>query len=192
MLNSPLHPQSSTELELLEILLLTDSCYPWNPAEPESQDYLTDLNNQFDLESWPVDELTRRSEAFYQELGNLWSQVEPQPTLLQSLQTSLKQHFALSLPEDWLSAIASATVSLLDSPLSLSEKLVKCLHPLLPNFDEEDLQVLARPLAYSMRGNETPDIDHKPWSELSEIEKARFGLVVVRFALNEVEDFSGR
>ncbi|MCT7951717.1 hypothetical protein NG798_18090 [Ancylothrix sp. C2] len=192
MFNSPLHPESSTELDLLESLLLSDNAYPWNPAEPHCQEYFTDREDEFILDDWPVDELTSRSQAFYKKLENLWSKVEPKSALLQPLQTSLKQHFALTLPPDWLSVIATGTVSLLDSPLSLAEKLVKCLHPLLPNFAEEDLQVLARPVAYAMRGHDSLDTPQKPWSDLSDIEKARLGLAVVRFALDQVEDTSGR
>ena len=191
MLNSPLHSQSSTELELLETLLLADVSYPWNPADPDSQEYFSEREDEFILEDWPAEEISTRSQNFYNKLDNLWSSVAPtgpKIDLSQILQTTLKQHFALTLPPDWLNQIATSAVSLLDSPLSLGEKLIKCLNPLLPNLAEEDLQVLARPFAYAMRGNETPTPPQKPWTELSDIEKARFGLAVAHYALNEIEN----
>ncbi len=156
MVNPPLHPLSSTELELLETLLLADVSYPWNPADPHSQEYFSEREDEFILEDWPAEQISTRSQSFYNKLDNLWSSVAPtgpKIDLSQILQTTLKQHFALTLPPDWLDQIATSAVSLLDTPLSLGEKLVKCLNPLLPNWAEEDLQVLARPLAYAMSGS---------------------------------------
>lgn len=191
MLNSPLHPKSSTELDLLESLLLADVSYPWNPADPDSQEYFSQREDEFILEDWPAEEISTRCQSFYNKLDNLWSSVtptSPKLDLFQLVQTTLKQQFALTLPPHWLDQIATSAVSLLDTPLSLGEKLVKCLNPLLPNWADEDLQVLARPLAYAMRGNETPTPPQKPWTDLSDIEKVRFGLAVARYALEKVEN----
>ena len=69
--------------------------------------------------------------------------------------------------------------------------MVECVLDILPQWDEEDLQVLARPLAYAMReadseGVELVTTSRKPWTELSEIEQAIVGLAVARYAISQL------
>ncbi len=93
-------------------------------------------------------------------------------------------------------AYALSATHLLPVNLSLGEKLVRCVLALQPQWAEEDLQVLARPLAYAMRGNETAAIEstlagvrHAPPAELTEIEQARLILAVAPYALTELQNY---
>lgn len=62
------------DLELLEALLEPeDATYPWNPADEESENYFAQLEQQFQLEDVLDEELTTRSQNFYNRLDTLWS-----------------------------------------------------------------------------------------------------------------------
>lgn len=198
-------PAAQAELELLETLLLPDQAYPWNPAEPESEAYFAALEQEFALEDWPADELAAQAQAFYTQLDGLWPAAAPAAApaeeslagrAIASLQASLRRQFAARLPQEWLDAIALSAAQLLPANLSLGEKLVRCARALLPQWAEEDLQVLARPLAYAMRGNEAAAIESAlagvrqvPPAELTDIEQARLILAVARYALTELQNY---
>ncbi|WP_017721314.1 hypothetical protein [Kamptonema formosum] len=194
-------PAAQAELELLETLLLADQAYPWNPAEPQSEAFFAALEQEFALEDWPGNELAAQAQAFYTQLEGLWPAAAPAGESLAgraiaSLQASLRRQFAARLPEEWLDEIAHSAAQLLPANLSLGEKLVRCARALLPQWAEEDLQVLARPLAYAMRGNEAAAIESAvagvrqvPPAELSEIEQARLILAVARYALTELQNY---
>jgi hypothetical protein len=69
--------------------------------------------------------------------------------------------------------------------------MVECVLDILPQWAEEDLQVLARPLAYAMRevdseGAELVMATRRPWAQLSEIEQARVSLAVARYAISQL------
>ena len=108
------------------------------------------------------------------------------------------QQRAASIPQDWLQAIAHKAYHVLADQKSITDKLVQCVKDLLPNWAEDDLQVLARPFAYAMRGVDTkpntPEIESvlgstnsQEWAALSEIEQARASLAIARYALAELE-----
>ena len=74
---------------------------------------------------------------------------------------------------------------------SLADQMVECVLDILPQWDEEDLQVLARPLAYAMRDADPEGVElvmatQRLWAELSEIEQARVGLAVARYAISQL------
>ncbi len=108
------------------------------------------------------------------------------------------QKFALRMPENLLAAIAQQAQSVVSSSLSLADQLVHCVEDVLPTFAAEDLQVLARPLAFAMRG----EAEVKPWEAvlqnarpvsweaLSEIEQARISLAIARYAIAEFDPTS--
>lgn len=190
--------QSQAQLDLLETLLLADAPYPWNPASPESETYLAALEEEFVFENWPVDEVEARSQAFYSQLEQLWPAATNRSESMQpgtgTLSNDLQQQFAAYLPANWIDTIANQAQHLLSSNLSVAEKLVHCVRQLLPQWAEEDLQVLARPIAYAMRGSEVAGVESTltstppvPWAELSEIEQARITLAVARYALAKLQ-----
>jgi hypothetical protein len=94
-----------------------------------------------------------------------------------------------------LGAIATQAHQVLSTSQSLADQLVQCVQNILPDLAEEDLYVLARPLAYTMRNGEShcavdstlEKIRTVAWEELSEVEQARLSLAVARCALLEIE-----
>lgn len=204
MLHQKNYAEDSEELQnqaahdLLEILLLEDEPpYVWNPGEPESEAYLAELEQAFRLDDWSEPEIMTRSHSFLNQLNQLWTKSKSLAPL-KALQAALSSRFATQMPSAWLEAIATQATELVTSNLSLAERLVQCVHQLLPSWGEEDLQVFARPLAYAMRGAEDEAIEStlrmiRPldWNELSSMEQARLSLAIARYAFNELEAMGG-
>lgn len=192
--------QAQAAQELVQMLWQEDEAiYPWNPFAPESEAYLVELEQEFGLEDWSVAEIKTRSHSFFTQIDQLWPQKVPAATL-QRLQASLCRRFAERVPPAWLEAIATKATEMmrgtgrLSPSLSLMDQMVQCVDQLLPNWAEEDLQVLARPLAYAMRGAEAEAVDLTlgavraiDWVELSQMEQARLTLAIARYALAELE-----
>lgn len=177
------YSQAEAELELVQALLQADAAtYPWNPADPKAESYFTQLEQEFDLTAWSEDEIAPRSQKLFAFVDQLWAPV------------SLTQKFAARIPQTLLNQIAQHAQRIVSSNLSLANQLVQCVQDVLPNWGEEDLQILARPLAYAMRGDETEAIETTltairavEWIELSEVEQARLSLAVARYALAQLD-----
>ncbi|KAM3098713.1 hypothetical protein ACKFKF_16710 [Phormidesmis sp. 146-12] len=157
--------------------------YPWNPANPAADSFFTELEQGFSLDDWQESEITARSTTFFAHLDHLWS--------ANSLQTRLTQKFA-AMPQAFLNAIARQAQQVAEASNSLADQLVLCVQEILPAWADEDLQVLARPLAYAMRDesdaiNSTlKSIRPVEWSELSETEQAKMSLAVARYAIDQL------
>lgn len=187
--------------ELLQALLQSDEeVYPWNPAEPEAEAFFAELEGGFFLDYWQEEEeLKHSSQALFDRLHKCWETVlkEESPTLLESdtLSRSLAEQFEKNMPTAWLEAIAHIAQQVFKSNLSLAEQIVQCVKPLLPNWHEEDLLLLARPVAYAMRGNSQPASEELlsvvppvEWSSLSSKEQVRLSLVVANSALIQLQN----
>lgn len=181
------------QLELLEAILLWDSPYPWNPAEPQTQKYLEALEMELMAQEEAAAVLAEEDAPGWlerlEELSRLvnWDAMSSAT----AVRESLRRKFG-AVPLSWLEDIARKALELWQLPdreqakLSPTERLVYCVLPLFPNWAAEDLQVLARPFAYAMRGGELAlaNIQIQNWQGLSEIEKARVSLAIAHYALN--------
>jgi hypothetical protein len=156
--------------------------YPWNPAE--SEDFFNELEQTCAPEFAEVD-FAAKSQGFYAHLDRLFSAT--------TLQTALSHKFAL-VPQALLNAIAQQAQQVAESSATLADQLVQSVQSVLPNWAEDDLYVLARPLAYAMRGEEyeaavdTTLNNLRPvsWEQLSETEQARLTLAIARYALSQI------
>lgn len=154
--------------------------YPWDittaPAV-ERDSLFNDLSDQ---------ELSQRAPAFFAKLDQVWANT--------SLNTKLSQRFAVEVPTELLNAITGRVQDAMQTSRSLADQLVKCVQDVLPNFEEEDLYVLARPFAYAMRSGEDTleaslqQLRAESWSDLSEVEQARLTLAIARSAIAELEE----
>ena len=186
MKNLSLSPKIQAELDLLDALLDEQQPYAWNFSAPESEaSDLGELDEQLALCDCLSDEdVHQRLQSLLTQVEDLWS-VTP-------LEKSLVEKFADSVPQDLLQRLAQRAIHLKqqfqDYNCTLAEQLVRCTQEILPHWQEEDLHVLARPFAYAMRGGETePPEGAAPWAELSDIERARMGLAIARYAFSELE-----
>jgi hypothetical protein len=192
----------NVDLELLAALLEPeDATYPWNPADEESEAYFSQLEQQCKFADFlAAEELTTRSDNFYHHLDLLWSGIShPQTHQLQQtvnyLQQSLHQVFTSLIPAGWLDTIANQATELFKSEQSAGEKLVNCVQSLLPDWQSEDLLVLSRNYALSMRSvadeSLPPIIDslkEREWSNLSEIEQAKISLAIADYAFQLLQE----
>ncbi|MEG4226774.1 hypothetical protein QUA35_12075 [Microcoleus sp. N9_B2] len=176
--------QTQAQMELLATIVQTDVAYPWNPAQLESESYLTALEQEFALsDSFSDSDIALKSQVLFSQLEQVW--------LTTALQKSLREKFA-RVPQDFLASIAQSVQNATVKYQSLADQMVECVLDILPQWAEEDLQVLARPLAYAMRdvdseGGELVMATKRPWAQLSEIEQARVSLAVARYAISQLE-----
>lgn len=175
--------QTQAQMELLATIVQTDVAYPWNPAQLESESYLTALEEEFALsDSFSDSDIAQKSQVLFAQLEQVW--------LTTALQKSLREKFA-RVPQDFLARIAQSVQNATVKYQSLADQMVECVLDILPQWAEEDLQVLARPLAYAMRevdseGAELVMATRRPWAQLSEIEQARVSLAVARYAISQL------
>ena len=175
--------QTQAQMELLATIVQTDVAYPWNPAQLESESYLTALEEEFALsDSFSDSDIAQKSQVLFAQLEQVW--------LTTALQKSLRDKFA-RVPQDFLARIAQSVQNATVKYQSLADQMVECVLDILPQWAEEDLQVLARPLAYAMRevdseGAQLVMATKRPWAQLSEIEQARVSLAVARYAISQL------
>lgn len=191
---------SEAEHELWEVLLQDETTYCWDVADSESEAYLTQLETAFPLDQLLDMDIQARSQAFFRELDQLWPEEVPQTVTFRSdILAVLCQKFASRAPQVTLETIAATAKELVSSNLCLAERLVRCVKELSIGWTEEDLLVMARPLAYAMRGGETEAIEtfldkvrEVPFCELSPMEKARLSLAISRYAFAQLETTNDR
>jgi hypothetical protein len=178
--------------ELVNLLLESSTVdYPWNPADPDTANYYTDSDSYFSLDDWSDTEIQERSNSFFASIQSCWADT-PDPEAEetpQDLTATLTQQFAARVPQQWLNTIANKVSNLASSNLEPAEKLVQSVQDLLSNWSIDDLLVLARPYAYAMRcdtGVENPDNIVRPvaWDALSDLEKAKFTILVAQYAID--------
>lgn len=158
--------------------------YPWNPAD--SEEFFNELEQNFEL-TLSDSELSDRSQSFFAHLDQLFSAT--------TLETALAHKFA-TVPQSLLNAIAKQVQQVAQTSANLADQLVQSVQGVLPQWAEDDLYVLARPLAYAMRGEDSNTVVDtainkiRPavWEDLSETEQARLSLAIARYALSQLEN----
>jgi hypothetical protein len=200
--------QAQAELELLQLILQDSaSCYPCNPAEPEAEAYFAALEQEVVKAGWMEEDFVAPMQALAAQFNQLWQTVDAADAanpavaadaatdaVTQRLfKTEFFQRFATQVPQQMLNAIVQRSQQMLSSNLTLADQLVHAVQDCLPSWEEEDLQVLARPFAYAMRGSETEMLEVAlrsvrcaEWTELSGIEQARLSLAIARYAIDQL------
>ncbi|WP_309738445.1 hypothetical protein [Chamaesiphon sp. OTE_20_metabat_361] len=178
-----------SEAELMDCLLAaTTTEYPWNPADPDTADYYTQTDSQFNLDDWSEAEIADRSSAFFTQIQSCWDTTSAAPV---SPLAAISERFGTRVPQQWLAQIAANVGALATSNLEPVEQLVKAVGDLLSNWATDDLLVMARPYAYAMRCNpgvDEPDNIVRPlaWEQLSELERAKFTMLIARYAIDSL------
>lgn len=155
--------------------------YPWNPTTDASNQFFNAVDNDDLLNSFTASELDEKATNFFNGLDQLWDQ---------SLQTTLARKFA-TVPVAMLAQIAAQASQMVQTSNDLLDQLTSCVQSVLPEWALEDLQVLARPMAYAMRGESaepTTKPTTKDWAELSATEQAKLTLAIAHYALKQLKD----
>jgi hypothetical protein len=203
---SPANSSVELELELLEALLDSEVIpYPWNPADPESEAFFLEQEEQFLMQDLLDEELEERAQVFYNQLDTLWANVDNSKyshditieSQAAQLIDTLHSGFANCIPTNFLDSIARNAIAIFNRQQARVAQMVQCVQEVLPNWQEDDLFVLARPYAFAMRSTaadpEKPEsvlgsLANRDWTSLSEIEQARISLAIAQYALTQLEN----
>lgn len=196
----PSHHPSATnqaQADLLSALVSPSPIYPWAPWEAAAEPYFatgTSALDEDDAAHDPSlnDSLTEGWQRFSAHLAAQWN--SPKPAAVDVLVQQIKAQLQTSLPDDLLHKLASTVTTIAASGQTYVDRLVTCAQAVLPHWDADDLAVLARPLAYSLRDghSEILDLNLRPtlqtaWDSLSDIEQARLSLTLAALALKTME-----
>ncbi|WP_430014913.1 hypothetical protein ACQY1X_16860 [Microcystis protocystis FBCC-A270] len=155
--------------ELLAILIEEEVTYPWDVTAVEGNDPLDVTETPFSLcEGLEATAIEAQAHRFFSSLHQKF------PTVSLSSRSNIFDKFASLLPAEHLNRLVESAENLVNSQLDNFDRLVVCLSELFPQWSPEDLQVFARPYAYTMRnGQSKTTIDTEDWQSLSEIEQIR-------------------
>jgi hypothetical protein len=184
---------SQAEAELMDCLLASPTAnYPWNPADPEAEYYYAETDADFSLDDWSDEEIGQKAQSFFSSLQSCWEDAPSAEPAISPL-AALTAKFGARVPQQWLSKIAANVSTLATSNLEPVEQLVQSVQDLLSNWATDDLLVMARPYAYAMRCN--PGVDNPEnivrsldWTELSEVERAKFTILIAQYAIDLVHE----
>ncbi|MGF1481286.1 MAG: hypothetical protein ACFB4I_17680 [Cyanophyceae cyanobacterium] len=156
-----------------------DSAYPWNPAAPEADAYYSRLEQTFSLtDCFEPEEIDQQAEAFFGQLQQCWEAVDAE------IEVSLSARFS-NAPVSWLEIIARRAKDFIGTSFSRVQQLVECVKPLFADWAEEDLTLLARPIAQAIRGDS--QFKKTAWEELSAADKARLSMAIAHYALTYLQ-----
>lgn len=185
--------QAQAELELLQLVLQKDAAaYPWNPAS--AQQYFEALEQEVATVGWSDEEMAEQGRILANYLEQVWTEFEPvQTNLMEAVSAALTRQLSIQVPQQLLDGLVQRAQQLATSQLSLADQMVQCVQSCLPGWAAEDLQVLARPFAYAMRGEDGEVLEValrsvrcEAWTELSGVEQARLSLAIARYAIAQM------
>lgn len=161
--------------------------YPWNPLAPEAEAFFAEAESDLLFDGLSSEEISTRSTAFFNQIDTLWATA--------TLQSSLMPQFAMRVPQAILAAIVDRVQKVATTAESLADQLIGSVQELLPNLAIEDLEVLARPLAYELRDSYTGDpvdamlakVPQVNWQEQSELNQARLSLAIAHCAIEALQ-----
>ena len=176
-----LSSENHAQQEMLQSILTDQEPYPWTPED--ASDYFTKAAAAADELALSDEEAQLGWQAFSAQLDAFWSQTS-------SIQSALAQRFARRLSQNVIDQITAKAAQVVNSGRPLAEQLIACVHDTLTGWDEADLQVMARPLAHAMRGQEEildatiDSVRDIEWEALSPMEQARISLAAARWAID--------
>jgi hypothetical protein len=176
----------TAQSDLLASIVNPQRPYPWEPSNPEAEAYFATAAE--DLDDPRVEAAIAAGwQTFSAQLDAQWGEAS---TVAKAVTLALTAQFQERMPIDLLQAIATTATALIRSSESFLDQLVACANQVLPSWDRDDLAVLARPLAYSLRDGHSEILDLNlratpptDWHNLSDIEKARLSLAIASIAL---------
>ena len=183
--NQNLSTENHAQQEMLQAILSPQRPYPWSPNE--ASDYLNEATTAGHELAFSDEESQLGWQALSAQLNTIWGDST-------SLQMSLTKRFARRLSQDVIDQITAKATEVVTTGRPLAEQLIDCVRDTLTGWDDVDLQVMARPLAHAMRGQEeileatidsVRDID---WVDLSPMEQARISLAAARWAIDHVAE----
>ncbi|MEM1240442.1 MAG: hypothetical protein AAGI45_11435 [Cyanobacteria bacterium P01_H01_bin.26] len=180
-----LSAETQAQQEMLQAVLSPQRLYPWAPAEAD--EYFAEAIAVGDELALSDEEAQRGWQALSAQLDTLWSGSSP-------IQAALAQRFARRLSQGAIAQITARATQVASTGRPLAEQLIACVRDTLTGWEEADLQVMARPLAHAMRGQEEileatiSSVRDVEWDALSPMEQARISLAAARWSIDYIND----
>ncbi len=193
--STPANRPMAADHDFVSHLFTPDAPYPWDHDSPEAEAYLASLDTAADelLNHPTIDATLRAGWSTWSEQGEAQWHADATSSSTPLL-ARLNQQFQERVPATLLQTIATTASHLARSGRPLIEQLVGCVNEALPGWESDDLAVLARPLAYSLRDGRSEilalnlrSISQADWNALSDIEQARLSLAIASVALKAAE-----
>ncbi len=189
--NHSLKASRRVQIEFVEFLLQEEALYPWQLNTLEGEEFLRESEQQISfLEDLEPETLAAASQTFLAQMQQCWLSQEPK-----SLLQSLSERFGNLVPSNWLEEIVKQAQQVSSTSMSLEEQLIALVEPLLNGWEQEDLQVFARPWVYATRKGEATDIEsmlqvneQDDWQNLSPIKQARYSMAIAHYALSQLQN----
>ena len=185
-------PSDAAITDLLSHLVSTDPADPWDPTDPGAKVYWQGLDEPLVTLGHSIEPtLAAGWAALAGQLAHRWQVSQPQAAAPDPV--ILAGPWGDCLPTDLLQTLVATANGLVNRGESRLEQLVNCVSAILPTWDRQDLAVLARPLAYSLRDGQAPDlntslgISDQPWEQRSPLQQARLSLAVAAQVLQTLE-----
>ena len=180
------------QAELLQNILDTEHSAPWLASESASE-YTLQVEAAGQALEFSDEDAQKGWEGLSGQLHKIWANA--QTSVETSVLASLQEKFAGRLPSDLLSLISEKAQQVAKSGQPMVKQLITCVQDGLDNMAEADLQVMARPMAFAMRGSSADEfveatiqsVRQDDWDALSPIEQARLSLAAARYAISQTE-----
>ncbi|MEO0869328.1 MAG: hypothetical protein AAFY17_12975 [Cyanobacteria bacterium J06642_11] len=162
----------------------TQAPYPWQPEI--AANYFSEATAAGDELAFSDEEVQLGWQAMSTRLNAIWGGP--------SIQMALAQRFASRLSQDVIEQITAKATQMVKTGRPLAEQLIGCVRDTLTGWDDADLQVMARPLAHAMRGQEEildatiDSVRDVEWQALSPMEQARISLAAARWVIDYVNE----
>lgn len=175
-------PQSEAERAMLQTVLDSETAYPWEANQ--APEYAAQAAEKHSLDFTEA-EADQGWNALSQQLNAFWGDAS-------NMEAALLAKFAGRLSAAVADRIAQAAQQVANSGRPLAEQMIACVRETLAGWDEADLQVMARPMAFAMRGQEENidaainSVRDVEWDSLNEMEQARISLAAARYALDQL------
>ncbi len=179
---------SATTSELLQTILDPEQSSPWTSAETASE-YDEQISKAGAVLEISDAEAAQGWQGLSAQLSGLWNVEES------SFLARLQQKFAERLPAEVLAMIAEKAQKMVHSGEPMTKQLVICVQDSLNRVAEADLQVIARPMAFAMRGSSADEfveatirsVRQAKWTDLSPIEQSKLSLAAARYAIAQAD-----
>jgi hypothetical protein len=185
--SSAQNPQN-TELDLLYSILENEDHYPWQPHAPESAAYFDALAQTWDADGLSPAETERHWQTLSSQAVQLWGAET-------HLMARLSEQFGHRVPQGILTQLAQQVQHAAQQGGSLIDQMMMAVDSILTQWDVDDLRVMARPLAVAMRDGHGDVLAATlratgtgEWDTLSDVEQARLGLAIARYAFDHLSD----
>lgn len=181
---------SAAQAELLQSVLDPDQSAPWLANEVAGE-YAMQIEAAGQALEISDEEASKGWQGLSAQLNQLWGDATADAEM--SVLTLLQDKFAGRLPSDLLTMISEKAQQVAKSGQPMVKQLITCVQDGLDNMAEADLQVMARPMAFAMRGSSADEfveatiqsIRIDDWAALSPIEQARLSLAAARYAISQ-------